>query len=225
MPNSNLCEIIALLDRSGSMRTILTDTIGGFNAFVNEQKKAPGECAMTLVQFDADGGKSLIDTIYESKPIAEVPDLILEPRGWTPLLDAIGTTVTKIGKRYADTPEEKRPGKVIFMIITDGAENVSKEFDRAQIKKLIEEQTKVWKWEFTYLGANVDAFAEAASIGIPTLSAASFSHDSQGTRESYASLGSNVLRSRSGGAIGYSGAERKKMGGQNATTPPVTPKP
>lgn len=218
MPNENLSEIIILLDRSGSMQKIAEDTRGGFDTFVAEQRKLPGECVLTLVQFDSDG----IDTVHESKPIADVPPLVFVPRSWTPLLDAIGQTIMKVGQRYAALAEDKRPGKVIFVIITDGQENCSQEFKLAQIKEMIGEQISKWKWKFTYLGANVDAFAEAALLGIPTLGAANVAHDSKGTKAAYRGLSGSVGRSRvSGQSLSYTPEEREEM--LHKVSTPATP--
>lgn len=225
MPKTNLTEIIALLDRSGSMAGIAADVCGGFNALIKDQKSAPGECNVTVVQFDSGG----IDTVLENTPVDKVPPLTLEPRGTTPLLDAIGETIDRVGKRLAATDESQRPEKVVFVIMTDGYENASHQYDRPKIRQLIEQQTAQWKWQFSYIGANVDAFAEAAQIGIPAAAAASFAPNTLGVQHAYGSLSSNVrsLRSGTGGSspMSYSSVQRKSMGGLNANqAPPVDPK-
>ena len=142
---------VFLLDRSGSMETCWDDTIGGFNAFLNEQKADGG--TLTLIQFDHE-----YQLIYENKPIGEVPPLTREtfkPRGSTALLDAVGRAIKEVRTQTIPT----------YVILTDGLENSSRKFTKAHIKDLIEERQKDG-WTFAYLGANQDAFAEAGSMGI-----------------------------------------------------------
>jgi hypothetical protein len=176
-------DITVLLDRSGSMGTIKDDTIGGFNSFLEEQRKVPGEATISLVQFD-----DKYEPNYTAIPIDKAQPLCdhtYEPRGWTALLDALGKTVKGTGERYSGMPEDQRPEKVIFVIITDGQENHSKEFTGAQIREMVKHQTEVYKWTFLYLGANVDAFAEARSIGIASTYAANFGATGQCVRAAY----------------------------------------
>ncbi|HYV50839.1 MAG TPA: vWA domain-containing protein [Dongiaceae bacterium] len=170
MPHKNLTEIIVLLDRSGSMATIKDDMEGGFNTYVNDLRDLQ-DCRLTLVQFDTGG----IDTVVESCPIKKVPKLRLEPRGGTPLLDAMGLTMERTGERFRNTPEERRPEQVMFVVITDGQENSSHDYTKERVKQMVEHQTQVYKWEFVYLGANVDAFAEASALAIHAMGVANFS--------------------------------------------------
>src|SRR4051812_845577 len=125
MPRSHFCEIVVLLDRSGSMTSIAADMRGGFDQFVADQRAQPGDAVLTLVQFDHEGGLPNIDTVYEAKPLADVPSLVLEPRGTTPLLDALGRTIAEVGARLHRMPEAERPDRVLFLTITDGYENAS----------------------------------------------------------------------------------------------------
>jgi hypothetical protein len=161
MTDPNLTHLYFLLDRSGSMQSIRDDTIGGFDAFIAEQRKQPGDCRVTLAQFDND-----YEVVYTDRPIGEVPSLDLQPRGSTALLDAIGRLVTDAGARLAALPEDRRPGTVIVGIMTDGQENASKEWTHPAVKALVERQTKVYSWEFLYLGADQDAIEVGASIGV-----------------------------------------------------------
>lgn len=161
MTKENSTEILIILDRSGSMASIKTDMEGGFATFLEEQRKLPGECKVTLVQFD-----HAQETVYESRDIMDVPPLELAPRGGTALLDAVASTIDATGARLRRMPEAQRPGKILCLIITDGAENASKEFTAAQVKTRIEHQRTKYAWEFVYLGANQDAFAEAQAMGI-----------------------------------------------------------
>ena len=148
-------EIVVVLDRSGSMGSIAKSTVEGFNTFLNEQKQAEGEAFMTLIQFD-----DRYEVNYKSMPIAEVAELIeketYSPRGSTALYDSIGRTINEL----------QTDRDVVFVIITDGYENASKEFKGEAIKKMIETLETENKWKFVYLAANQDAIAMGGSIGI-----------------------------------------------------------
>jgi hypothetical protein len=161
MTRSDLTHIYFLLDRSGSMQSIKTDTEGGFAAFIEEQRKAPGECRVTLAQFDNE-----YDVVYADRPLADVPALDLQPRGSTALLDAMGRAVTEAGARLAGLPEDQRPGTVIVAIMTDGMENASKEWTHAAIKALVTQQSGQWGWQFMYMGADQDAIEVGAQLGV-----------------------------------------------------------
>jgi hypothetical protein len=161
MTRSDLTHIYFLLDRSGSMQSIKTDTEGGFAAFVEEQRSAAGECRVTLAQFDTD-----YDVVYSSLDVADVPALDLHPRGSTALLDAMGRLITDSGKQLAALPEADRPGAVIVAIMTDGMENASREWTHPAIKALVEQQTKHYGWQFLYMGADQDAIEVGASLGV-----------------------------------------------------------
>lgn len=161
MTDSDLTHLYFLLDRSGSMQSIKTDTEGGFAAFIEEQRAAPGECRVTLAQFD-----DHYDVVYTDRPVADVPPLDLRPRGRTALLDAIGRLVTDAGASLAALPEERRPGTVIVAIMTDGLENASREWTHPAVKALVEQQTTQWGWQFLYLGADQDAIEVGTSLGV-----------------------------------------------------------
>ena len=157
MTNPTLTHLYFPLDRSGSMNTIVDDTVGGFDAFIAEQRRVTeggaGECRVTLAQFD-----DAYEEVYADRPIADVPSLILQPRGTTALLDSIGRLVIdRSGKRLAALPEDQRPGTVIVGIMTDGLENASREWSHPQVKQLIEKQTSDYQWQFLQLGADQDA--------------------------------------------------------------------
>lgn len=164
MTDPNRTHIAVVLDRSGSMSAVRDDTIGGFNTFVEEQRKAPGTCDLTLVQFD-----DQYEVNYVAVPIDRVAKLTtdtFQPRGMTALRDGIGRTINEVGRRLSAMAEDQRPGRVVFVIITDGQENASKEFGAAKIKEMIEHQSKAYSWAFMYLGANQDAVATGMSMGI-----------------------------------------------------------
>lgn len=160
-----LTSIVFVVDRSGSMSSIAKDTIGGFNQFIKVQKENNvGECKVSFIQFD-----DVYEEVFKNVNVADVKDLTdktFVPRGYTALLDAVGKTIVSIGNDLSNTPEDQRPEKVLFVIITDGEENASKEYTADRVKELVTQQTNVYKWEFVYLGANQDAWSVGASIGI-----------------------------------------------------------
>ena len=165
----DLTDITLVIDRSGSMEAIRSDAEGGVNTFITEQAKQPGECRITLVQFDTE-----YEFLQCGVKAAECPPYKLVPRGSTALLDAVGRAINETGARLAALPEAERPGLVVFVITTDGEENSSKEFTREQVKKMIAHQQDVYKWQFTFLAANPEAFAEAGGMGINEAQAAQF---------------------------------------------------
>lgn len=160
--NQDHTEIIIVLDRSGSMSRIKTDMEGGLNQFFEDQKKLPGKCTVTLAQFD-----DSYEVVYEGRDIKEVPEAKLVPRGNTALLDAVGRTISAVGERLAKMDEADRPGRVLFLIVTDGEENSSREYKSVdKIKQMIQHQTDKYSWCFVFLGANQDAFQSGGRIGI-----------------------------------------------------------
>ncbi|MEJ7650509.1 MAG: vWA domain-containing protein [Nakamurella sp.] len=170
MPDATLTHLYFLLDRSGSMQSIKTDTEGGFDAFIGEQRAAAGECRVTLAQFD-----NTYEVLYRDVPIADVPPLELAPRGSTALLDSMGTLITTAGEALTALAEDDRPGTVIVAIMTDGHENASHEWTHPAIKKLVEQQTSQYEWQFLYLGADQDAIEVGTSLGVAAGQSLSYS--------------------------------------------------
>ena len=197
MTNTNLTQLAILLDRSGSMQSIVADTIGGFDAFIAEQRNAPGVCRVTLAQFDNE-----YEEVYADRPLTSVPGLELHPRGSTALLDAIGQLVTTIGSRLAAMPEHERPGTVIIGIMTDGQENASTEWTHQAIKALIEQQTNHYGWQFLYMGADQDAIEVGTSIGVGA--AHSITYGRGKVRDVMRESSANVSRYREARANGVS---------------------
>jgi uncharacterized protein YegL len=192
----NLTEIVFILDRSGSMRNLTDDTIGGFNSFIETQKGENGEATLTTVLFDDE-----YELLHDGVNIQDVKELTNKEyfaRGMTALLDAIGKTINTVGDRLSKTIENNRPSKVIFVITTDGQENASKEFTQPQIKEMIEHQKSKYNWEFIFLGANIDAVSTATNYGI-TLSS-NYTANTIGTKTLYNAVTDSVSNFRS---VGY----------------------
>ena len=190
----NFAEMVFVLDRSGSMRGREADTIGGFNSMLEKQKGVEGEAAVTLVLFD-----DKIDRVYDAVNLKEIPLLTEKEyfvRGCTALLDAVGSTIDSVGKRLSDTPEAERPSKVLFVIITDGLENASREYSLERVRGMIEHQKSKYSWEFLFLGANIDTVETAGGMGISARYARSFSTDRMDA--CYKTVGRWIMACRSG---------------------------
>ena len=190
---NNRTEIIFLLDRSGSMSGLEKDTIGGFNAFIEKQCELDGEVSLTTVLFD-DEYEILWDGIDATG--AKLTKEHYYVRGSTALLDAVGKTILDVDRRLVKITEELKPGKVIFVITTDGMENASREFTHEKVKKLISLQEEKQKWEFIFIGANMDAAKEASSLGIQAENAFDFVASEVGVEAMYAMVNENVSMRR-----------------------------
>jgi hypothetical protein len=203
-------DITILLDRTGSMQKIREDTIGGYNAFVAEQQRERGACTLTLVQFDS---QDAFEQVYHG-PVQQAPHLTHEtfvPRAMTPLLDAIGRGINATGARLSALPEADRPGQVVFVIITDGLENASHEFKKATIMEMVTRQQQVYNWKFVFLGANMDAIAEAATLGIDARQTLGFAADGQGIREAYKTASRLTSSYRVGEDAAVTDADREQQ--------------
>lgn len=190
-----LAEIVCIVDRSGSMQSIATDAVGGFNAFLEGQQAHPGSARLTLALFDHE-----YLVVHNAVDLKEVPPLSTKtyvPRGSTALYDAVGRTVDEIGRRLAATPEPERPEKVIVAILTDGMENSSHEYTQQRVFDMIEHQRSKYGWEFVFLAANQDAFAAAAALAISAADAAGYSASPSGTRAAWADINERVSKKRS----------------------------
>jgi uncharacterized protein YegL len=204
----NSSEIIFVVDRSGSMAKIADDMRGGFQAFIEEQKKLPGECKVTMARFN-----NTCETLYERKDLSEVPALDLQPQGGTALNDAVALTLQKVGQRLADTEEGERPEKILFVIITDGEENSSQEFqDTNKVLELITHQREKYSWEFIFLGASMNATQVAASMGIPQQNSVMFAANAGAQAQSVMRSASKAMMNyRSSGVIGASMGDHYSM--------------
>lgn len=217
-------KIAVVLDRSGSMQTIRDATIEGFNEFLQGQKAAKGEASLTLAQFDDE-----FETVYNDVNLDRVQPLNREtfvPRGLTALYDAIGKTINSVGEELRMLPERSRPEKVVFVIITDGGENVSREFTYEKITSMIKHQQDVYSWEFLFLGANQDAMAVGSSLSIPVANSVTYAVHDHSVKSAFLGVTRNVSRYRDGGSISYTSAERAEQDEaniiKNSTTNVVT---
>ena len=183
-----------LLDRSGSMEKLVGDTIGGFNKFLKDQKVEKGKCTFSLVQFDHEYKK-----VHEFEDIKKVNKLTKSsyiPRGSTSLLDSIGRLAVETGEKLSNMDEKDRPEKVLFITLTDGLENTSKEYTADLISDKVKHQEEKYNWKFVYLGANQDAIKVSSEYGISRGNTMSMSPTSIGTCSAYDTLSKVVTKSR-----------------------------
>lgn len=205
----NLTELVFILDRSGSMRGLEKDTIGGFNAMLDRQREEKGEANITTILFD-DRCEKIHDR-FSMRWIRDMTEKDYYVRGCTALLDAMGRAIHDMAMLQKHLPDEERAEKVIFVITTDGLENASREYTRDQIKRMIEYERDTYGWEFLFLGANMDAVAEAGSFGIREDRSVTFQNDSQGIRTNYRVVGETISQMRCApAAAAPMGSEWKK---------------
>lgn len=183
--------IAVLLDRSGSMESIKSDTEGGFNAFIDEQRKQPGEARVTLAQFDTE-----YEVVYSDQPIDQVNRLQLQPRGGTALYDSLGRLITDVGAQLEATPEHERPGTVVVVVMTDGHENSSTEWSHDAVSKAIKRQETEYAWDFIFLGANMDAVAIGQHLGFAADKSLTYEPSSDGVAFAMSSTTAYVSRKR-----------------------------
>ena len=179
-------ELSFVLDETGSMEVLRKDTIGSFNTFVEEQKKLDADVSFSLVLFSLTSIENTYRLVHESVPLSEVEPLTMEtyrPRGTTPLLDAIGSTIDGLGARLAKISEQDRPDQVIVVILTDGLENASKEYTIDQVKEKVAHQRDVYKWEFVFMGCGIDAFDVAGGMNISAAYTSSHEATAKGVTE------------------------------------------
>jgi uncharacterized protein YegL len=170
-------ELVLIMDRSGSMSSIATDMEGAMKEVIKKQKDREEKVLVTYVRFDTE-----YEEVFHNKDISKIDGFKLEPRGGTALLDAIGKTVNTFERRFNEKEENKRPSRVLFIIVTDGEENSSKQFSRNQVFEIIEKIKRDHDWGFTFIGANQDAIGEGSSIGIMRTSSLDYSATSSGIK-------------------------------------------
>ena len=190
----NLTEIVFILDRSGSMAGLEDDTIGGFNAMIEKQKKQDGECYVSTVLFDTES-----TVLHDRIRLSDVPpmtDRDYVVQGCTALIDALGGAIHHIGNVHKYARREDVPEHTMFIITTDGMENASHRYTSNEVKRMIERQRSKYGWEFLFIGANIDAVETAARYGIDRNRAVNYKADGEGTRIVYESVSKAVQNVR-----------------------------
>lgn len=189
-----ITELVFILDRSGSMSGLERETINGFNSMINKLKSPTEETLVTTVLFDNE--YEILHDGVDIEKLKPLTDKEYYVRGMTALLDAVGTTISKIVDVKKRVNREKEKEKVIFVITTDGYENASREFTLKKVKKMIEHQQEKYGWDFIFMGANMDAVVEAEKMGIPMDRAATYSYDTEGVDSTYEAVSDFVMESR-----------------------------
>ncbi len=189
-----LTEMIFILDRSGSMSGLESDTIGGFNSMIEKQKAVEGDAIVSTVLFNQ--STNVLHDRIDIREIKQMTRYDYQPSGMTALLDSVGGSIRHIRRIYSETLKEDRPKKVIFVITTDGLENCSKHYRYDDIKKLISDTQEKYEWEYIFLGANIDAINEASKFGIRPDRAARYHSDKRGTEINYHSLNEAITSFR-----------------------------
>ena len=194
--NKQLTEIVFILDRSGSMSGLEADTIGGYNALLAKQRTEPGEARLSTVLFNHT--TEVLHDRVDIRNVAPLTERDYRVGGSTALLDAIGGAIDHIGRIHKYALPEDRPAHTLIVIATDGMENASRRYSGREIKQMIERQREKYGWEFLFLGANVDAFADAERIGIDRDHATNYHADSMGLKVCYRTLSASVSKVRCG---------------------------
>ena len=201
--NNNLTELVYILDMSGSMEPLASDTIGGYNSMLKEQRKLQEErpelrANVTTVLFDDQ--YVLLHDRADIKNVADITDKEYCPRGMTAMLDAIGRTLMGVGHKLAAMPEEERPGLVSVTIITDGLENSSVEYDWHTIHSMIKEQREKYSWVFSFIGANIDVEKTSDDLGIDRKMSKKYTASKRGTASVYRAIsrGAALIQSMGG---------------------------
>ena len=192
---ANLTEIICIIDKSGSMRPLTNDVIGGMNKFIADQKALDGEANFTMVLFNSED-----ELKYDRVPVQQVEEFSASSYiadGFTAMYDSIGNTLNRIGQILSEIDESERPEKVMVCIMTEGEDNKSHMFTPASVKEMIKHQTEVYSWEFIFLGANIDVIKAAADIGISKERSIAFASTSKGVDMAYMNMSSMTSSYRS----------------------------
>jgi uncharacterized protein YegL len=202
---NNMTELVFILDRSGSMAGLESDTIGGFNAMIEKQKKMDGGCYVSTVLFDDES-----EVLHDRVALGDIPPMTQDDytvRGCTALIDAIGGAIHHIGNIHKYARPEDVPEHTMFIITTDGQENASRRYSSEQVKKMIERQKEKYGWEFLFIGANIDAVETAARYGISRDRAVNYNADGEGTHILYKTVAKAVSNVRANAPLGASWSE------------------
>lgn len=202
---NNVTELVFILDRSGSMRGLEADTIGGFNAMIDKQKKQDGGCFVSTVLFD-----DVSEVLHDRVPLKEIPDMTdtdYTVRGCTALIDALGDAIRHIANIHKYARPEDVPEHTMFVIMTDGMENASHRYSSDKVKQMIEKEKAKYGWEFLFIGANIDAVETAARYGICQDRAVNYNADKRGTKIVYESVANAVCSVRAAEPLAPSWSE------------------
>ena len=197
---NNITELVFILDRSGSMAGLESDTIGGFNAMIEKQKKQDGGCYVSTILFD-----DVSEVLHDRVKLGDIPKMTENDytvRGCTALIDAIGGAIHHIGNIHKYARPEDVPEHTMFVITTDGQENASHRYTSEQVKKMIERQKEKYGWEFLFIGANIDAVETAARYGISRDRAVNYNADGDRTHILYDSIGKDRGKDRASTPLG-----------------------
>lgn len=209
----NFTEVVFILDESGSMECLKSDTVGGFNSLIEKQKSEEGEAVVSAVLFSTES-RVLLDRVPVDR-VKKLTDRDYCPNGGTALLDAVGDAVKHIGNIHKYARPEDVPEHTLFVINTDGMENSSRRYTADKVKKMISRQQEKYGWEFIFLGANIDAAETAESIGIGRASAVDFVYDDIGCAMQYDAMSMAVSNVRKGKKLSESADWRKKVDADN----------
>ena len=212
MTDSTKTLIAALLDRSGSMSTCTAATEDGWRELISEQRSHPEYCEVMLAQFDTE-----YEVLYPPTVIAAVPEFVVAPRGRTALLDSAGRFITEVGQQLTALPEDQRPGQVICLIMTDGMENASHQWNWDAVKKLIIQQREVYGWEFIFLGADIDAVEIGERMGMDPRYAMTYDKRSYNANQAAYRLTSAAMTDIKRGRLareGFTAADRAEAMGE-----------
>lgn len=203
---NGLTELVFILDRSGSMSGLEADTIGGFNALLEKQRREPGEALVSTVLFDNES--QVLHDRVRLEDVRPLTDKDYCARGCTALLDAVGGAIHHIGNVHKYAREEDVPEHTLVVITTDGMENASRRYDAERVKRMVRRQQEKYGWAFLFLGANIDAVETAGHLGLAPRQAANYHSDSEGTALNYEVLSDAVCAVRAGAPLGASWKER-----------------
>jgi hypothetical protein len=196
MTRQDYTAICLLVDRSGSMDEIREDAEGGVNTLIREQAELPGYCTIRLAQFD-----TTYDVVFPSTPAKDAPAYVLHPRNATALNDSWGRCMVEFGEELAALSEDERPDKVVFVVVTDGKENSSREWSQERVFNMVTQQHNQWGWEFMYLAANQDAMKVGTTYGVPRGQTRTYQPTGQSVHNTYVAASASLGEYRKGGSL------------------------
>ena len=203
MTDPDLTYLSLIVDRSGSMASVAGEMNGAIKAFLDNQDRQPGRLRVDVTTFD-----DIIKLKADGIPAAEIRHPLIKPRGATALYDAMGSAIQHLGAKLADTPEEARPGTVIVLVVTDGAENASVEWTGEKVRALVEQQTTVYGWQFVFLGANIDSRTVGGNLGFAPDSTMDWDANADGVAAALGALDAYSSSARAGAPAAFTAEQR-----------------